>query len=408
MLTVDEALAAILAETRPFAPAASPLAEALGLVLAEDVVSDVDSPPFDKALMDGFAVRSGDVRDGRAVLRLIEEVTAGRVPRRGLEPGDATQIMTGAPIPEGADAVVRVEDTSLADGPAGPQVHIDTQPVSPGLNILPQGTSMRRGDRIMESGRLLRPQELGALAEMGRHQVAVHRRARVGVLATGDELVPISERPGPGQIRNSNEVMLVAQLQRAGAVAVPQGIARDEWSHLRERILAGLECDVLLLSGGVSAGKLDLVPSELEAAGVRPIFHKVRMKPGKPVWFGVLDSDRPEARRYVFGLPGNPVSSMVCFELFVRTALRRLQGVEPAAPAPVRARLQSDHEARGDRPTYFPSRVEWTESGPVVSPVRWHGSADLRATVEANGTVLFPAGDRQYQTGDAVDVFVWD
>ena len=415
MLTVDQALAAILAEVRPFCAEALPLAETQGLVLAEDISSDVDSPPFDKALMDGYAVRAADIVDGKATLTLIEEVTAGQVPQKPIGPDEATQIMTGAPIPDGADAVVRIEDTQLQDGPARSKtVKIATRPIEPGANMIHRGTSMKRGERVLPAGRLLRPQELGALAEMGNHMIAVRRRPIIGVLATGDELVPVSETPGPGQIRNSNETMLTAQIRRAGGEPVPLGIARDERNHLRERILAGLECDVLLLSGGVSAGKLDLVPSELEAAGVRQVFHKVQVKPGKPIWFGVFDppdaesGGDPDRRRYVFGLPGNPVSSMVCFELFVRTAIRRMMGIEPSQPTPVRARLTEEHVARGDRPTYYPARLEWNESGPAATPVKWHGSSDLRATVEANAMVLFPAGDRTFQPGEIVEIFRWD
>jgi molybdopterin molybdotransferase len=196
------------------------------------------------------------------------------------------------------------------------------------------------------------------------------------VVATGDELVPIDQTPQEGQIRNSNETMLLAQCRRAGTEAVPLGIARDDRAHLREKIEAGLEHDILLLSGGVSAGKLDLVPPELESTGVRKVFHKVHLKPGKPIWFGVFPRSGPDSAEttkrgcYVFALPGNPVSSMVCFELFARTAIRRLMGLEPADPQPVRARLAEEFVARGNRPTYHPAQLEENESGPVVHPVK--------------------------------------
>ena len=413
MLTVDEALAAILREVQPLFAISRPLDNALGLVLAEEVVSGVDSPPFDKALMDGFAVRSTDIVDGKATLELVEEVSAGQVPSKNIEAGQTTQIMTGAPIPAGSDAVVPVEDTGIDTDSRTVRV-VTSSPVTPGTNVLYRGTSMRRGERVIPAGRLLRPQELGALAELGRSQVTVHRVPRVAVLTNGDELVSISETPGPGQIRNSNEAMLTAQIRRAGADPVPLGIARDNHDHLRERINAGLRSDMLLLSGGVSAGKLDLVPSELQSAGVRQVFHKVWVKPGKPLWFGVLD--RPDnasaggrqARRFVFGLPGNPVSSMTCFELFARTAIRRMMGIEPAEPQPVRARLTEAHLARGDRPTYHPARLDWEDSGPVVRPVTWHGSADLRSTVEANAMALFPGGEKTHQPGEVLDVIAWE
>jgi molybdopterin molybdotransferase len=259
----------------------------------------------------------------------------------------------------------------------------------------------------------LRPQELGALAEVGKHRLSIRPRPTDAILATGDELVPVDAKPGPGQIRNSNETMLAAQTIRAGGVAVPLGIARDDRTELRERILAGLGSDVLLLSGGVSEGTHDLVPSELASLGVRNVFHKINIRPGKPLWFGVWNrtggtpKDGP-AVCYVFGLPGNPVSSMICFELFVRSCLRRLRGIEPAEPEAVSARLTADHVARGDRPTYNPARVAWEGSGLTVTPIRWHGSSDLQATVDANAMAVFPGGDRKYSAGEPVDVILWD
>ena len=434
MLTVDEAIAAIVQSVGPLPAVSVELGDALGLVLAEDIVSDADSPPFDKSLMDGYAVRAGDAVRG-ATLRIVEEVTAGRVAQREVGPGEATRIMTGARIPAGADAVIPVEQTDI-DAEAS-HVRIATDRLAAGAHILRQGASLRHGEQVLAAGRRLRAQELGALAELGRHWITVRPRPRVAVLATGDELVPVSATPGPGQIRNSNETMLVAQLRQAGAEPVPLGIARDDRGDLRAKIIAGLECDMLLLSGGVSEGKLDLVPSELEAAGVRAIFHKIRLKPGKPLWFGVhvAPSSTPsdahvsstpsaagepgeglspsggrsgtpsyELVRPVFGLPGNPVSSMVGFELFARTALRRLMGDEPAAPQSLQARLAQEHLARGDRPTYHPANLVSEGGAWLVRPVGWQGSADLRATVDANALALFPPGDRMWPEGAVVDV----
>ncbi|MSR57750.1 MAG: molybdopterin molybdenumtransferase MoeA [Planctomycetaceae bacterium] len=420
MLTVSQAIAAILAEVQPLHPVRVPLADALGLVLAEPAIAQLDSPPFDKALMDGFAVRSADLPEGRATLRVIEEVMAGQVPRRALAAGEATRIMTGAPVPAGADCVVQVEHTRLVPG-AGPiEVAIETGGVKPGKNLLKRGASTAEGECVLPAGRMLRPQELGALAELGSASVAVIGRPRVAVLATGDELVSLESQPGPGQIRNSNETMLVAQLRQMGVTPVPLGIARDNAADLRERISAGLTHDVLLLSGGVSAGQLDLVPSVLADLGVRQVFHKVRLKPGQPLWFGVYDrpksiphwvppvtETRGASRCHVFGLPGNPVSSMVCTELFARRALRQLMGITPVEPAPVRARLTCEHFNHGNRPTYHPAALEWTQAGAVVAPVPWIGSADLSATVCANAMALFSDADRHYRAGEMVDVFLW-
>ena len=403
MLTVAEALAAILKTVERPAPVTVDLADALGLTLAEAIVSDVDSPPFTKALMDGYAVRAADIAAGRRCLRIVEEITAGRVPTKTVGPGEASRIMTGAPMPAGADAVVIVEETALASEPETVEIQAETVKVE--ANLLPQGTAVRRGTQILSASRVLRPQEIAALSELGRARIAVYPRPRVAILATGDELVPASGKPGPGQIRNSNEPMLTAQIRQAGGEPVPLGIARDRREELRERIEVGLACDMLLLSGGVSAGKLDLVPSELAAAGVRQVFHKIQMKPGKPLWFGVRQSQGRAC--YVFGLPGNPVSSMVCCEIFARTALRKLLGIEPAEPRPLAARLAEDCAMRGNRPVYHPAHIEWRADGAVARVVDWAGSSDVCATVDANGTIHFPPGDKTWRAGELMEVYPW-
>ena len=406
MMEVSEAIAAVLREASPFEPQAIPLLAALGLVLAEDARADADSPPFDKSLVDGFAVRLADCV---TPLPVIETVAAGQVPTRTLDRPAAIQIMTGAPVPIGAEAVVPVEHTSQtigADGRLLVSVPSNVAGWKQGTNILRRGASTKLGDLVVAAGSELRPQELGALAECGLARVTARRQPRVAVLATGDELVPVEQTPGPGQIRNSNETMLCAQLLRACAEPVPLGIARDERAHLRERIDIGLQADVLVLSGGVSMGDKDLVPSELASAGVRQVFHKANVKPGKPIWFGVLDRE-PNSRTLVFGLPGNPVSSMVCFELFVRPALRRMMGVFPAESVAVKARLTAPHTTKGDRPTYQPARLEWQVDGPIVTAVPWVGSSDLRATVAANSMALFPIGDQTYEAGRTIEVIAW-
>jgi molybdopterin molybdotransferase len=416
MLTVEEALQAVLDETWPLAPEYVELGDALGLVTADEILSDVDSPPFDKALMDGFAVRAGDLSAGAVTLKIIEQVTAGMVPKKTVEAGTATRIMTGAPLPTGADSIVKIEDAQI-DADAN-KVTIRIGLITQGQHVLRRGTSLTVGQQVLPAGRVLRPQELGALAEVGRDRVSVHPRPTVAVLATGDELVEIGQKPGPGQIRNSNEIMLVAQTRRAGGIPRPLGIARDEREALGQRIVEGLGSDVLLLSGGVSEGTHDLVPSELANLGVRKVFHKVNMRPGKPLWFGVWDRSAVAgaaphlppgpATTFVFGLPGNPVSSMVCFELFVRTCLRQLMGRQPALPQAVRARLAREHVARGERSTYNPARLTWDENRASVEVVAWHGSSDLHATVDANALAVFPGGDATYPPGQLIDVILLD
>lgn len=397
MLSVAEALAIVLQHARPLSPETCPLTPAaLGLVLAEDVASDLDMPPHDKAMMDGCAVRSADLPDGRGVLQVVEEITAGQTPRLPLGEGQASRIMTGAPLPDGADAVVMVERTQTLEGG---RVAVEDRPPQTGQNILYRGREMRRGERVLAAGALLRPQEFGLLATVGRTEVRVVPAPRVAILSTGDEVVEAPQKPGPGQIRNGNGPMLVALTARAGGVPNYLGIARDRVEDLRPHVAEGLRANVLVLSGGVSAGKLDLVPGVLQEAGITAHFHKVEMKPGKPVLFGTT----PEGT-LVFGLPGNPVSALVCFELFVRPAIRRLRGHEDPGPRLVPARLVEDFAYRTDRPTYHPAVLEATPEGWQVDAVPWFGSPDLRGLADANAFVLFPAGDRRHRAGQMFDV----
>lgn len=404
MLDTDAALQAICETLASFPGERCPLIECLGLTLTEDIVSDVESPPFDKALMDGYAVQAADVATGRAELQVLEEITAGRTPNCTIRPGTAAQIMTGAPLPAGADAVVRVEETKRD----GTVVHIDGRPAQPEMNVLRRGGVLRAGETVLAAGEVLTPSRIGVLAELGWARVPVRRRLRIAVLATGDELVPVDAPLGPGLIRNSNEAMLVAQIQAAGAIPVPLGIARDNREDLAAKIQQGLESDLLVLSGGVSAGKLDLVPSELDAAGVQQVFHQVRMKPGKPVWFGIHSSGRRATSTAVFGLPGNPVSSMVCFELFVKTAIRRLQGNTPAVPRTLTASILKDFRYRSDRPTYHPAALCWSEQGLTVRMLPWQGSSDLRATAEANSMAVLAEGDTTIAAGSTISVMPWE
>jgi molybdopterin molybdotransferase len=394
MLSVAEAQKLVLEHARPLPPAKIALSPALGLVLAEDVVSDLDMPPYDKSMMDGYAVRAADLADGRAALAVLEEITAGRMPTRPVASGQATRIMTGAPIPMGADAVVMVERTRLLDGG---RVQIEDKPRQ-GQNILPRGREMHHGEAVLAAGALLRPQELGLLATVGRTEARVYPAPGVALLSTGDEVVEADQQPGPGQIRNGNGPMLAAQIARAGGVPRYLGIVRDQRDVLRDLIALGLQAPVLVLSGGVSAGVADLVPGVLSKLGVEAHFHKVSMKPGKPVLFGT------RAETLVFGLPGNPVSALVCFELFVRPAIRRLRGHADPGPQMVRATLTEDFSYKTDRPTYHPAWLEVSDDSWQVRPVPWFGSPDLRGLTRANAFVLFEVGDHQHRAGNIYPV----
>lgn len=404
MLSVAQAQAKVRERVRPLEARMLRLGpDVLGLVLAEDVASDLDMPPYDKALMDGYALRAADLPEGRGDLRVIEEVSAGKTPKLPLGPGQATRIMTGAPLPVGADAVVMIERTRTLDGGL---VRVEDRPPKPEQNILRRGREMRTGEVVLAKGTRLRPQELGLLATVGRAHAKVQPAARVAILSTGDELVEPPTLPGPGQIRNGNGPMLTAQAARAGAAAEYLGIARDQNSDLKAKVSEGLGLDVLVLSGGVSAGKLDLVPGVLEECGVEAVFHKVEMKPGKPVFFGVhIRSDGGDTA--VFGLPGNPVSALVCFELFVRPAIRLLMGLEPG-PRLVKAKLAQDFAYRSDRPTYHPAVLALIDDGWQVRPVPWFGSPDLRGVAPGNSFVVFPPGEQAKRAGEVFEVLVVD
>jgi molybdopterin molybdotransferase len=428
MLSVAEALDLVLQQASTLPPCRVELSAASGRVLAEDVRSDVDSPPHDKSIVDGYAVVAADVRDGKATLSVLEEVVAGDVPRERVVSGTATRIMTGAPIPEGADAVVMVEQTKFS-AEAGTSrgigtVVIDGPPVATRQNILPRGVSVRQGDVVLSAGHKVRPCDVGIAAEAGAAEVCVYSRPNVAVLSTGNELVRAFEKPSAGQIRNSNGPMLCALAESAGASVIDLGIGRDDKHELRRLIERGLQSDVLVLSGGVSAGVLDLVPGVLAELGVKEIFHKVRLKPGKPLWFGVkplefslqaaedlmLSVERGKqdtlkrGLQLVFGLPGNPVSSFVGFELFVRPALKRLAGDGSKAHDLLLARLAEDFSHRGDRPTYHPAELSFAGREAVVRPLPWRGSADLAAFAAANALIAFPPGTELHAAGADVTV----
>ncbi len=398
MLTVEEALELVKSRCGPLPARRVPLGEAAGLRLAEDIASDIDSPPHDKAMMDGYAVRSADREKER---RILEEIAAGAVPHFALTPGTASRIMTGAPLPEGADAIVPVEKTELIDATT---VRLEQVDPARGQNVLYRGSSMRERDVVVQRGAVVRPIEIAILAETGHGAVAVVPRPRMAVLPTGNELVAVTERPGPGQIRNSNGPMLVALGRRAGAETTDLEVARDSYEHLTQRIVEGLTHDILVLSGGVSAGTFDLVPQVLAEQGVEQVFHKIALKPGKPLWFGIKRGEATNRTTLVFGLPGNPVSSLVCFELFVRPAIAALAGHGFVQLESFRAKLVSDYEYKGDRAACLPARVRHLPAETDVEILPWAGSADLATLTGANGLVRLPAERRRFSTGSELEV----
>lgn len=402
MLEIDDALNLVLAQAHSLAPSRHARENALGLVLAEAVHSDIDSPPHDKSIVDGYALIAADAQGAGTELAVLEEITAGQVPTCRVMPGTSSRIMTGAPLPDGADAVVMVERTELL---SSDRVRIDQEAVRSGQNIMRRASSLAHGQTVLQPGCSLRAIEIGLLAEVGRSQVSAIPRPRVAVLATGNELVACEQTPGPSQIRNSNGAMLAALVLQAGGEAVNLGIGRDDSDELSTLCSRGLQCDALVVSGGVSAGVLDLVPGVLAALGVEQVFHKINLKPGKPLWFGVRRQGTGKVVP-VFGLPGNPVSSLVCFELFVRPAIARLAGRSDGGLQQATARLGSEYHQRGDRVTMFPAALKREAGNLIAIPLDWRGSGDLRTLTEAQGLIHFPAGERRFAAGDEVSVLL--
>jgi len=396
LISIEDARSRVLAEASPLPAETIPLAEAVGSVLAGDIIASHSVPPFDNSGMDGYAVRAADLVDAAsespAKLLIAETIPAGHVATRSLAPGEAATIMTGAPIPQGADTVAQSEITSEEDGYV-----LIYETVKRGKNIRRAGEDVMAGDRVLGAGALLGPAEIGVLASLGHPWVLVHRRPRVAIISTGSELVEVEQPLGPGQIHNSNSYSLRALCRQLGVEATPFGIVPDDYDATRRAIRAGLEYDVLLTSGGVSVGKFDFVKDVQDELGVERRLWGVAMKPGKPVAFGVRGGT------LVFGLPGNPVSAMVSFELFVKPALLRLMGYRKTTRPLYKAIIEED-VANADGRTYVVRVRAWREDGTWhISSTGAQGSGILRSMVGANGLAFVPGGARGVRAGEAID-----
>jgi molybdopterin molybdotransferase len=379
VLSVEDAQAQVLARARPLETELLDVRSALGRVLAEPVVSRRTIPPWPNSSMDGYAVRAADTEAAPAVLRVTARIAAGMVPDRPIGPGEAARIFTGAPLPEGADAVVPQEEVE-ADGD-GIRVR---RPVERGAWVRPRGEDVQAGERVLEPGRRLGAAEIGLLATLGHSPVRVHRRPRVAVLSTGNELADLGTEPGPGQIPNTNSYSLAAQVLEAGAEPLNLGVAGDDVDALESRLRWGLTADVLLTSAGVSVGELDLVREALARIGATLHLWQVAMRPGKPITFGTLGD------RLVFGLPGNPVSAMVTFELFVRPALRKMSGLAQLFRPRILARAGETIANPGSRRGYLRVRLEADPGGYTARLTGDQGSAILRSMVLADGLAVVP------------------
>jgi molybdopterin molybdotransferase len=398
VLSVAEALERVLSGVPVLGVERIPIGEALGRVLAEPVVATREIPPWDNSSMDGYALRAADTltasEEHPAVFPVVGEVTAGRMAARALSAGEAYRILTGAPLPPGSDAVAPQEEVRRESG------HVAiTRPVQRGAYVRLRGEDIRPGDRMLERGTVLRSAALGVLAALGHARVSVHRRPSVAVLSTGDELVAPDAPLGPGQIPDSNTYTLCGLAAEAGASPSSLGIARDHRDELVERLRRGLEADVLVSSAGVSVGDRDFVREAVEALGVRLEFWKVNMRPGKPLTFGRMGD------HLFFGLPGNPVSAMVTFELFVRPVLRRLGGHRHLDRPLARARALELIDNPGSRPGYLRVRLESVPGGLGARPTGGQGSAILRSMLLADGLAVVP-GDTQIPKGGEVEVIL--
>ncbi len=402
MLSVEEAQRRVLRAFQPLEAEQVPILEATGRALAEDVRADGDIPPYPNSSMDGYAVRAADTaaasRQTPVRLCVVGDLPAGQVPQHHVTPGTAVRIMTGAPLPPGADAVVKVEDTDSANG----TVSIFAE-VEPGNYVRPAGEDVRQGSLVLHRGTQLRPQEIGMLAALGHPEVPVARKPRVAILATGDELVPIDAPLAPGKIRNTNSYSNAAQVIKLGGDPVLLGIARDTVAELTTAIQAGLhhDVDLFLTSGGVSVGDFDLVKDVLAAEG-QIDFWRVRMKPGKPLAFGHIRGVP------ILGLPGNPVSVMVSFEMFARPALLKMQGAVDWERPTVEATLMDEIPHKDGRRHFVRVRLVWEEGGYQAYLTGAQGSGILSSMVKANALAIIPEHWDHADVGARVQVMILD
>jgi molybdopterin molybdotransferase len=416
MISVEEALKKVLSYVKALEPERKPILDCPGQVLAEDVYSTIDIPPLDNSAMDGFALRAEDTRGATESsprhLVVVGEVAAGSMPAKEVRPGTAIRIMTGAPLPEGADAVVRFEDTDEVSRKSsrGDLSHIGILcQVRKGLNVRGRGEDIARGDLVLKKGKVLRPQEIGVLASLGHSTALVVRRPVVAILATGDELIGVDQPLAPGKIYDSNTYTIAAEVSRYGGIPRILGIGRDSVQSLTEKIDEGLDADMLITSGGVSKGDYDIVKDVLAERG-EVSFWTVCMKPGKPLAFGIINKTEGRKKRKVphLGLPGNPVSSMITFEQFARPAILKMMGKESLKKPTIRAIIDNDIPNTDSRRLF--ARVTVTRRGDqyhasITGP---QGSGMLTSMAKANGLAVIPESCQGVKAGGIVEVQMMD
>jgi molybdopterin molybdotransferase len=398
MISVAEAVQIVRQQTPVLASETVQIEAAMGRVLAQDIVADSDLPPFDRSQMDGYAVRAEDVKSAPVRLRIVGESAAGRGWHHKLEEGQAVRIMTGAPVPAGADSVQQVE---LAHELKDKTVVELLESVEVGRSIVKQGAEIRAGETILNAGTTINAAMMAVLAAFGYAKVEVFRRPRVGVLATGTELVPIDQKPGQDQIRDSNNYSIGAYAELAGAVVERLPLSGDETSLLKKQIMDAAErCDMIVTSGGVSMGVYDVTKSALKELDAEIFFERVALRPGKPTVFARLPNGT-----LVFGLPGNPVSVSVTFNLFARAALRAMQGATEPALKQETAALARSAKGTEERESYLPAQLTTNDDGELIAfPLKWGGSSDFVAFAVATALVIVPTDVKTIEAGSLVNV----
>ena len=409
LLSVAQARERILSHFEPVSTETLPLAGCSNRVIAQQIVAPIDLPPFDNSSMDGFAVRAADVEeatiDSPRSLRVIADIPAGSHPTISVAPGEAARIMTGAPTPTGADAVVPVEDTNFTNRDAGtppPEIVQIYKPAKPGSNVRPRGMDIHAGHAVLNPGRVIKAQELGLLAMLGFANVVVYRRPRVALFSSGDELLPVDAPLEDGKIRDSNSYTLAALIENAGAEVLRLGVARDDHDSVKALLdhAVGQKVDLILSSAGVSVGAFDFVKQVIESNG-KMDFWRVNMRPGKPVAFG-------EYKNIPFiGLPGNPVSAFVGFEVFVEPVIFRLRGLFHTGKQVLRVRCEEQIDSDG-RESYLRAQVRpGEEHGSWIARLTGHqGSGNLHSLVQANALLIIPAGVKCVPAGQEVDAWL--
>src|SRR3989338_466350 len=398
MISVDEALRIVLNKGKKLLPRKVKLENAAGLCLAESIKSDLNMPPFNRAAMDGYAVIAEDIKPP-VDIDVIESIRAGYNPKKKVSSGQASKIMTGAVVPKGADAVVKGEETKSLDNDKRVRI---LKRIGKGVNIARKGEDVRVGKTVLSKGTRIRAQEVGILAAVGANRVKVHSTPSIGIISTGDELVDITRKPKPWQIRNSNSHLLAAQARQIITDIEILGKVNDNKSEIRKLIQKGLKKDILILSGGVSMGEYDLVGGVLRDLGVKIFFEKVALRPGKPTVFGM------KGDKLIFALPGNPVSTFVTFELFVKPCIKKMMGFTSYGHPILQAELEKDIKIKKKRREYRPALLRQEDFRWKVSLVDWHGSGDLFSITRANCLLIIRESVEKLNAGDTVEVMLTD